>query len=172
MLDRHGVLLVIRPLVAADWPAVEAIYASGIATGNATFEASPPSWESFDSGKLGEHRLVFDDGDVLGWAAVSPISSREVYRGVVEHSVYVTEDARGRGIGSQLLQTLITSTEAAGVWTIQSGVFPENEASLRLHEAFEFRQVGIRDRIAQMTYGPYAGKWRDVVLIERRSEQL
>jgi phosphinothricin acetyltransferase len=172
VLDRLGLLLVIRPLLAVDWPAVEAIYAAGIASGNATFEASPPNWESFDSGKLAEHRLVFDDGRVLGWAAASPISTRDVYRGVVEHSVYVSEDARGRGIGRQLLQALIASTEAAGVWTIQSGVFPENEASLRLHEAFGFRRVGIRDRIAKMTYGPYAGQWRDVVLIERRSELL
>ena len=159
----------IRTLDVGDWPAVEAIYASGIATGNATFETQPPTWESFDSGRLAEHRLVLDDGGVLGWAAVSPISSREAYRGVVEHSVYVDEDARGRGIGRQLLEALILSTEAAGVWTIQSGVFPENEASLRLHEAFGFRRVGTRERIARMAYGPYAGQWRDVVLIERRS---
>ena len=169
MLDRYGkLLLVIRAMSAADWPAVEAIYAEGIATGNATFEEHPPSWESFDTGKLPDHRLVFDDGEVHGWAAVSPTSAREVYRGVVEHSVYVSAAARGRGIGAQLLVALVESCEAAGVWTIQSGIFPENEASLALHRAHGFREVGRRERIAQMGYGPYAGQWRDVSLFERR----
>ena len=153
---------------ASDWPAVEAIYAEGIATGNATFEEHPPSWESFDTGKLPDHRLVFDDGEVHGWAAVSPTSAREVYRGVVEHSVYVSADARGRGIGAQLLAALVESCEAAGVWTIQSGIFPENEASLALHRAHGFREVGRRERIARMGYGPHAGRWRDVLLFERR----
>ena len=155
-------------MTAADWPAVERIYAEGIATGNATFEDRPPSWQSFDAGKLQEHRLVFDDGAVLGWAAVSPTSAREVYRGVVEHSVYVGASARGRGVGAQLLDALIASCDAAVIWTIQSGIFPENEASLALHRSRGFREVGRRERIALMGYGPHAGRWRDVMLVERR----
>ncbi len=155
-------------MLPSDWAAVEAIYAEGIATGNATFEEHPPSWESFDAGKLPAHRLVFDDGGVRGWAAVSPTSAREVYRGVVEHSVYVAASARGRGIGAQLLAALVQSCEEAGVWTIQSGIFPENEASLALHRAHGFREVGRRERIALMGYGPLAGQWRDVILVERR----
>jgi L-amino acid N-acyltransferase YncA len=153
---------------ASDWPAVEAIYAQGIATGNATFEQHPPTWQAFDSGKLPAHRLVFDDGQPLGWAAVSPTSARHAYRGVVEHSVYVAAEARGRGIGAQLLQALLASCDAAGVWTVQSGIFPENEASLALHRSHGFREVGRRERIALMGYGPWAGQWRDVVLVERR----
>lgn len=158
----------IRAMTATDWPAVEAIYAEGIATGNATFEEHPPSWASFDAGKLNDHRLVFDDGAVRGWAAVSATSTRDVYRGVVEHSVYVAADARGRGVGAALLDALLSSCDKAGVWTIQSGIFPENEASLALHAAHGFRVVGTRERIALMGYGPFAGQWRDVVLVERR----
>jgi phosphinothricin acetyltransferase len=158
----------IRPMEAADWPAVERIYGEGIATGNATFEEQPPSWESFDAGKLRDHRLVFDDGEVRGWAAVSATSAREVYRGVVEHSVYVAAGARGRGVGGALLAALIESCVSGGVWTIQSGIFPENEASLALHRAHGFREVGTRERIALMGYGPYAAQWRDVTLVERR----
>lgn len=158
----------IRAMVEADWPAVEAIFAEGIATGNATFEQQTPTWQSFDAGKLAAPRLVFDDGEVRGWAVVSPTSSRPAYRGVVENSVYVSASARGRGIGAALLEALIESCEAAGVWTIQSGIFPENEASLALHRAHGFREVGRRERIAQMPYGPHAGRWRDVVFVERR----
>jgi len=158
----------IRAMVEADWPAVEAIFAEGIATGNATFEQQTPTWQSFDAGKLAAPRLVFDDGEVRGWAVVSPTSSRPAYRGVVENSVYVSASARGRGIGATLLEALIESCEAAGVWTIQSGIFPENEASLALHRAHGFREVGRRERIAQMPYGPHAGRWRDVVFVERR----
>ena len=158
----------IRAMVEADWPAVEAIFAEGIATGNATFEQQTPTWQSFDAGKLAAPRLVFDDGEVRGWAVVSPTSSRPAYRGVVENSVYVSASARGRGIGAALLEALIESCEAAGVWTIQSGIFPENEASLALHRTHGFREVGRRERIAQMPYGPHAGRWRDVVFVERR----
>ena len=158
----------IRAMVEADWPAVEAIFAEGIATGNATFEQQTPTWQSFDAGKLAAPRLVFDDGEVRGWAVVSPTSSRPAYRGVVENSVYVSASARGRGIGAALLDALIESCEAAGIWTIQSGIFPENEASLALHRAHGFREVGRRERIAQMPYGPHAGQWRDVVFVERR----
>ena len=158
----------IRAMVEADWPAVEAIFAEGIATGNATFEHQTPTWQSFDAGKLAAPRLVFDDGEVRGWAVVSPTSSRPAYRGVVENSVYVSASARGRGIGAALLEALIESCEAAGVWTIQSGIFPENEESLALHRAHGFREVGRRERIAQMPHGPHAGQWRDVVFVERR----
>ena len=154
------------------WPAVESIYREGIATGHATFEAEPPSWEEFDTGKLPDQRLVaVENGTVLGWAAASATSSREVYRGVAEHSVYVAAAARGRGIGRDLLTALIDSTDAAGIWTLQSGIFPENLGSLALHDALGFRVVGRRERIALMAYGPMAGEWRDVLLVERRSSR-
>ncbi|KTR17103.1 GNAT family N-acetyltransferase [Curtobacterium citreum] len=162
--------VLVRPMTAADWPSVEAIYREGIATGNATFEAEPPTWEAFDDGKQPEHRFVAVDGDeVLGWVAVSPTSTRPVYRGVVEHSVYVAAAARGRGVGHLLLDALITSTEAAGIWTIQSGIFPENTASRALHARHGFRELGTRERIGLMTFGPSTGQWRDNVLVERRS---
>ena len=160
------------PLADGHWPQVEAIYAAGIATGDATFEAYPPSWEAFDAGKLTDQRLVAVDrhGDVAGWTAASAVSDRCVYAGVVEHSVYVDPTAQGRGVGRLLLQGLIASTEAAGIWTLQSGVFPENVVSLRLHQAAGFDIVGVRRRLGRMTHGPYAGQWRDVIMIERRSD--
>ncbi|MEO7234968.1 MAG: N-acetyltransferase family protein [Lapillicoccus sp.] len=147
------------------------IYAAGIATGHATFEAQPPDWTAFDAAKLPDHRWVAlgDDGSVLGWVAVTPVSDRCVYAGVVEHSVYVDPAAQGRGVGRHLLDALAASTEAAGIWTIQSGVFPENAPSLVLHRAAGFRVVGTRERVGRMTHGPLAGSWRDVVLLERRS---
>lgn len=156
----------------ADWPRVREIYAAGIATGNATFESEPPEWEAFDAGKAEVGRLVCcdDAGTVIGWTAVSPISARPVYRGVVEHSVYVAERARGRGAGRDLLRAMINATEAAGIWTIQSSIFAENAASLALHTALGFRVVGCRERIGRMAYGPWAGQWRDTILIERRSD--
>jgi len=161
----------VRELEAADWAAVETIYREGIATGNATFEAEPPSWEQFDAGKLTIGRLVAvnDSGTVLGWVAASPVSTREVYRGVVEHSVYVAAAATGRGVGTRLLSALIAAADDAGVWTIQSSIFPENIPSLVLHERVGFRAIGHRERIARMSYGPYAGRWRDTVLLERRA---
>jgi phosphinothricin acetyltransferase len=155
----------IRPFVPADWPAVERIYAQGIATRAATFETEPPTWAQFDAGRLRDHRLVaVEDGAVVGWAAVAPTSTRECYAGVVEHSVYVAEEARGRGIGAALLEALVESAEAGGIWTIQSSIFPENAASVRLHERAGFRVVGRRERIARLD-----GVWRDTVLVERRS---
>lgn len=158
----------VRPLVAGDWPAVEAIYAAGIATGNATFETEPPSWEDFDAAKLPDLRLVAEvHGQVVGWAAAIAVSDRCTYAGVVEHSVYVDPAQQGRGIGRVLLDALIAAAEAAGVWTLQSGVFPENTASLALHEAAGFRIVGTRERL-----GRHHGAWRDVVMIERRSPAI
>jgi L-amino acid N-acyltransferase YncA len=152
-------------MTAADWPAVAAIYAAGIATGDATFETEVPSWQRWDAAHLTEHRLVVVDGaGVLGWAAVGPVSERCAYGGVVEDSIYLTEQARGRGIGRALLTALVESTERAGIWTVQTGIFPENVASLALHRAVGFREVGIRERIGQLH-----GRWRDVVLLERRS---
>jgi phosphinothricin acetyltransferase len=144
---------------------VLAIYQTGIDEGDATFETQAPAWPEFTAARLPGHRYVARTGtDVLGWVAVSPVSGRCVYAGVVEHSVYVHPAARGQGVGRQLLDTLITSTEAAGIWTIQSGIFPENTASVTLHHAVGFRDVGIRERIGQ-----HYGRWRDVLLLERRS---
>jgi phosphinothricin acetyltransferase len=165
---------VITPLVAAHWPAVEAIYAAGIATGHATFETGPPTWEHFDRTRLPDQRLVAldEDGVVLGWVAAAPVSDRCVYAGVVEHSVYVDPAAQGRGVGRLLLEGLAASTEAAGIWTIQSGIFPENEASLKVHLAAGFQVVGTRERLGRMSYGPMADRWRDVVMVERRSRRV
>jgi phosphinothricin acetyltransferase len=157
--------LTIEPLRAEDWPAVRAIYAAGIETGNATFETEPPDWERWDASHLAALRLVARrDGAVVGWAALSPVSSRCVYAGVVENSVYVAPEASGRGIGRRLLQALCEQAEEAGIWTIQTGIFPENAASLALHERCGFRRVGVRERI-----GVHHGRWRDVVFLERRS---
>jgi L-amino acid N-acyltransferase YncA len=161
----------IAPLLAEHWPEVARIYAAGILTGQATFEAQPPDWAAFDAARLADHRLVAldDDGAVLGWVAVTPVSDRCVYAGVVEHSVYVDPAAQGQGIGRLLLEALVHSTERAGVWTIQSGVFPGNTASLRLHQRVGFRVVGTRERLGRISHGPAAGQWCDVVLLERRS---
>lgn len=151
--------------------AVLAIFGEGIATGHATFETTVPDWAGFDAAKLADHRLVATEGGrVLGWAAVSPTSSRAVYRGVVEDALYVREDARGRGAGRALLSALLASTERAGLWTVTTGIFPENAASLHLHESLGFRRVGVRERLGLMQVGPLAGRWRDVVWLEHRSD--
>ncbi|SCE83993.1 phosphinothricin acetyltransferase [Micromonospora chaiyaphumensis] len=156
----------VRPMRPEDADAVLAIYQAGLDAGDASFETTAPTWPAFDATRLADHRFVAvaADGTVLGWVAVSPTSTRAVYAGVVEHSVYVSPAAQGRGAGRLLLDALIASTEAAGVWTIQSGVFPENTASLALHRRAGFRVVGTRERI-----GRHHGRWRDVVLLERRS---
>jgi L-amino acid N-acyltransferase YncA len=148
---------------------VLAIYQLGIDEGNATFETAAPHWEAFDAAKLTDHRhLALDQqGRVLGWVAATKVSDRCAYAGVVEHSVYVHPAARKRGVGLALLDALIASTEAAGIWTIQSGIFPENTASLQLHQRAGFRVIGARERI-----GRHHGAWRDVVLIERRSPRI
>lgn len=162
---------VVRTMQPADWPAVQRIFQEGIETGHATFEEKAPDWESFNTSRLKAHRLLAEapGRGVLGWAAVSAVSSRPVYAGVVEHSVYVAAEARGLGLGKTLLQALIDSTEQGGVWTIQSSIFPENHSSLRVHKSVGFRIIGSRSRIARMTYGPAAGQWRDTLLLERRS---
>lgn len=160
----------VRAMTAEDWPDVERIYADGIATGHATFEPSPPAtWNAFTESKHPELQLVAVlEGTIAGWVAASPVSSRAAYRGVVEHSVYVSTAARGNGVGAALVAQLIAVAEEVGIWTIQSSIFPENEGSLRLHERLGFRHVGTRERIARMTYGPAAGEWRDTILVERR----
>ncbi|MGN9809256.1 N-acetyltransferase family protein [Micromonospora sp. BQ11] len=156
----------LRPLTPDDAGRVLSIYQAGLDGGDASFETTAPTWDAFDSGRLPDHRFVAvdSDGRVVGWVAVSPTSTRAVYAGVVEHSVYVDPPAQGRGVARLLLEALVASTEAAGIWTIQSGVFPENAASLALHERAGFRVVGVRDRVAR-----HDGRWRDVVLFERRS---
>ncbi len=152
-------------MTSAHAAAVLAIYQAGIEEGNATFETRAPGWADFATARLPGHRFVATaGGQVTGWVAASAVSGRRVYAGVVEHSVYVHPAARGQGTGQRLLDTLIASTDAAGIWTIQSGIFPENTASLALHRAAGFRVVGTRERIGQ-----HHGRWRDVVLIERRS---
>lgn len=157
----------IVPLQASDWPAVQRIYAEGIATGHATFEtAVTPDWETWDAGKRPDCRLVAKtDGDILGWAALSPVSKRAVYAGVAEVSVYVGNQARGRGVGKALLHALVAASEEAGVWTLMASIFPENEASVAIHQQCGFRLLGRRHRIAQ-----HHGIWRDTVILERRSQ--
>jgi L-amino acid N-acyltransferase YncA len=155
-------------LTAGDWPAVSAIYAEGIATRNATFETTVPSWDEWACAHMGHHRLVGRVNDeVVGWAALSRVSTRQCYRGVVEDSVYIRRGHRSQGVGHALLSTLVAQAEAAGIWTVQTGVFPENVASLRLHVACGFRVVGVRERIGQLD-----GAWRDVVFLERRSKEI
>jgi len=148
-----------------DWPAVREIYMQGIATGNATFEKSVPEWKEWDERHLPSCRLVARLEDkIVGWAALSPVSSRCVYEGVAEVSIYIAESARGRGVGRRLLGALVEDSEQSGLWTLQAGIFPENEASIRLHQQVGFRIVGMRERI-----GCLNGRWRDTVLMERRS---
>jgi phosphinothricin acetyltransferase len=167
MKSQQASSCVIERMAAADAGAVLAIYQAGLDTGQASFETRAPDWAAFDAARLAAHRYVAREpntGEVLGWVAVSAVSSRCVYAGVVEHSVYIAPGARGRGVGTALLRALIRSTERAGIWTIESGIFPENAASLRLHQSVGFRVVGTRQRL-----GRHHGRWRDVILLERRS---
>ena len=152
-------------MTAADWDRVRQIYLEGIATGNATFEKDAPTWEKWDASHRGDCRLVArQGGEVVGWAALSPVSSRRVYDGVAEVSVYVGANERGLGVGRLLLSALVESSERAGIWTLQAGIFPENVPSIKLHQKLGFRLVGVRERLGCMN-----GRWRDVALMERRS---
>jgi phosphinothricin acetyltransferase len=161
----------IELLQPQDWPQIAAIYQQGIDTGNATFETHPPAtWEEWIKSKLPTCCLGAWQGEMLlGWSALSPVSNRCVYAGVAEVSVYVAEIARGMGAGSKLLQALIEHSEAEGIWTLQAGIFPENEASVQIHVKHGFRLVGRRNKLGKMSFGPLAGQWRDVLLLERRS---
>jgi L-amino acid N-acyltransferase YncA len=164
-LDYHEQMISIRPLTAGDWDAVLAIYLEGIATGNATFQQTAPDWFEWNRSHLAACRIVARSGyEIVGWAALSSVSSRCVYAGVAEVSVYVAQSARGSGIGTQLLASLIAASEAEGIWTLQAGIFPENTASIRLHTKAGFRVVGTRERLGCMNR-----RWRDVILLERRS---
>jgi phosphinothricin acetyltransferase len=155
----------VRAMHADDWPSVSRIYAEGIATGTATFETAVPAWERWDASHLSVARLVaVREGEVAAWAALTPVSGRCVYAGVAEVSVYVGAAARGIGIGKRLLDALVEASEAAGIWTLQSGIFASNAASIALHASCGFRVVGVRERI-----GALRGEWLDVVLMERRS---
>ena len=156
------------------WPDVRVIYQAGIDTGHATFATAPPaSWDAWQDVHLNDLSIVAVNGMVvLAWAALSPVSRRAVYAGVAEVSIYVASDAMGRGIGRQLLSTLIERSEAVNIWTLQAGVFPENEASVALHRGAGFEPVGLRRRIGKMAGGPFAGRWRDVLLLERRSSKV
>ena len=154
-----------RDLRLGDWPEVARIYAEGIATGNATFETEVPSWEAWDAAHMPEHRFIAEGEGVVGWIALLPVSPRACYAGVAEISAYVGEEARGQGVGRELLARAIESSERAGIWTLQTGVFPENEPSLGLLRRFGFRALGTQERIGRLH-----GVWRDVVLLERRSE--
>jgi L-amino acid N-acyltransferase YncA len=155
----------IRPMKAEDWPAVETVYREGIATENATFETESPGWQKWNAEHHTHSRLVArTETEIVGWAALSHVSTRQVYAGVAEVSIYVAAAARGKGIGKALLQALIENSERNGIWTLQAGIFPENATSIALHKSCGFREVGRREKIANL-----AGKWRNVVLLERRS---
>ena len=165
MQPKDTQLISIGPMVEQDWPEVREIYVQGINTGNATFEKSPPEWAAWDAGHLRACRLVARSADgVFGWAALSPVSSRCVFTGVAEVSVYVAGQARGQGVGKKLLHQLIEDSEREGIWTLQAGIFPENTASVELHKHYGFRVVGTREKLGSMD-----GRWRDVLLMERRS---
>lgn len=158
--------LVIEHMKETDWKQIRAIYEEGINGGNATFDTESPDWDSWNAKYLKECRLVVrEDEKVLGWAALIPVSSKNAYSGVAELSIYLSSESTGKGIGKRLLQILIAESEANGFWTLQSGIFPENAASINLHKKAGFREVGVRERIGKLN-----GVWRDVVLLERRSE--
>jgi L-amino acid N-acyltransferase YncA len=168
MTDTKAIDLEVRAMRPDDWPQVVDIYEAGIATGDATFETEAPPWDSWDGGHLPQPRLVASRaGAVVGWAALSPVSERCVYQGVAEVSVYVDPETAGQGVGRALLGALVDASESAGIWTLQTGIFPENTASLALHQGCGFRIVGRREKIGQM-----GDRWRDVVFLERRSPAI
>ncbi len=164
----------VRPMTQSDGDRVVEIYGLAIKSGHATFQDDPGTWESWDQGHLTECRLVAcdDDGMVIGWAGLSGVSNRCVYRGVAEISVYVDPNYQGQGVGRSLLAALISSSEEHGIWSLEAGIFPENKASLALHHALGFETVGLKKRIGRMAYGPMAGQWRDVMLLQRRSSMV
>jgi phosphinothricin acetyltransferase len=158
----------IRSMSLGDWPAVRDIYTEGIATGNATFETNAPEWETWNAAHIDLCRLIAQvEGVIAGWAALTPVSGRCVYSGVAEVSVYVSAAARGAGVGTALLAALIQASEACGIWTLQAGIFPENTASVALFTKLGFRTLGYRERIGKMD-----GRWRDTLLLERRSAAI
>lgn len=159
-----GATVAVEPMAPADWPAVAGIFAAGIAAGDATFETAVPAWSEWDAGHLDLRLVARADGQVVGWGALSRVSDRCVYGGVAEVSVYVDPEWQGRGVGKRLLTALVVASEDAGYWTLQAGIFPENAASLALHQASGFRVVGTRERL-----GRTGDHWRDVVLLERRT---
>ena len=157
---------IIDEMKAEDWEDVRAIYLEGIATKNATFEQNAPDWEDWNRNHLNVCRFVVrENNQIIGWAALNPVSRRSVYSGVVEVSIYISDHAKGRGVGKTLLNRLVEASEKAGIWTLQGGIFPENEASIAIHKACGFRIVGVRERVGKMD-----GVWRDVVLMEHRSK--
>jgi phosphinothricin acetyltransferase len=160
--------ITIENMISDDWPRVKTIYEKGIATKSATFETAVPEWDEWDREHLGTCRFVARNGQhIVGWAALSPVSGRCIYSGVAEVSVYVSEDAQGKGIGKILLNKLIKASESENIWTLQAGIFPENQTSIGLHKKLGFREVGYREKIGKMD-----GKWRDVILLERRSKLI
>ena len=169
-------MLTIEPMTDRHVSAVLAIYQEGIDSGHATFADQAPQWADWSAGHLRDCRLVayrkaaLGKGGIDGWAALSPVSARSVYRGVCELSIYVAAKARGRGVGLALLEALVVRSEHAGIWTLQAGIFPENQVSLDIHRRCGFKVVGVRERLGLMSHGPMAGQWRDVVLMERRSQ--
>ena len=167
-MDQNAMEYIIEPMANEDWPAVRGIYAEGLATGQATFETSPPSWEDWDAGHLRSCRLMVKTGGrVSAWAASSLVSSRPVYSGVAEVSVYVSHQSSMRGVGTDLLQVLVEASESVAIWTLEARVFPENVATLAIHEKLGFRKVGYRERIGRLHE-----TWRDTVLVERRSPRV
>ena len=159
--------MIVRELAAGDWPTVRAIYQEGIGGGDATFEREAPSWEAWDEAQPRVRLVAESDGSVVGWAALRPMSSRPCYRGVADVSVYVAQEARGGGVGRELLERLVERSEDDGYWTLRAGIFPENEASLRLHRACGFRDLGVHRGL-----GEAGGVWRDVAILERRSPRV
>jgi len=166
--------ITVRPMAIEDAAEMLRIYDEGIATGHASFAEAAPDWAAWNASHLADCRLVASvagapGGRLAGWVALAPTSARPVYRGVCEISVYVADDARGHGVGAALMGVVVAASEAAGIWTMQAGIFPENLASTRLHEKAGFTVIGTRRRVGRMAHGPYAGRWRDVMLMERRS---
>ena len=166
MATPHAPRVAFRPLVPEDWPSVEEIYRQGIESGDATFETEVPDWESWNAARSPDCRIVAEvDGSVVGYGGLSPVSKRPVYSGVREVMIYIAASARGLGVGGRLLRRVVDATEALGIWTLQAGIFPENKASIRIFEKVGFKVLGTHDRLGRF----HDGRWRDVVLMERRS---